>query len=79
MVRTDLKGRIELGVEGLDVLASLALRTRTFSPGLVTPLRLYLPYRKKNRTCVSGTQRGVPVTAQSKVLDTSRYLPTQVG
>jgi hypothetical protein len=47
MVRTDLKGRIELGVEGLDVLASLALRTRTFSPGLVTPLRLYLPYRKK--------------------------------
>lgn len=34
---TDLKVRPNLGFEGLDVLASLALRTRTFSPGLVTP------------------------------------------
>jgi hypothetical protein len=56
MVRTHLKGRIELGVEGLDVLASLALRTRTFSPGLVTPLACIYHTVKKPHPYVSGTQ-----------------------
>lgn len=50
---TDLKGRPNLGFEGLDVLASLALRTRTFSPGLVTPLAfVYLPYRILKTICI---------------------------
>lgn len=46
------KGKTELGVDGPDVLASLALQSRTFSPGLVTPLGLVvftIPYFKKGK------------------------------
>ena len=64
MVRTDLKGRIELGVEGLDVLASLALRTRTFSPGFACiyhtvkkqDLCIWYPARSSRHSSIKSTR-----------------------
>lgn len=79
MIRTDLKVGLNLESKDWTSVGISRASNPNFFPWSRDPPGLYLPYRKnkKNGTYVPGTQRMLPITAQSKVLNTSRLsLPT---